>query len=559
MMVALPTPAQSRPEARVFRVEELLAYASAGRIRVPSFQRGFKWEREDVQKLIDSIWRGFPIGTLLVWSKVGEAGRVPLGDLVFEVGEQNNAWLVVDGQQRIVSLVSTLLPRGKRGEKFDLYFDLEASEPNASPVVPLRRSGTPRTYLPLNRVVDSEELLAWIDEHRAALTPEQVRLALRVGKVLREYELPAYVVTINDESVVREIFSRTNSTGKSLDVSDVFNALHAPLGRQPAVSLNDVVHRLRARSLGELDEDQLLRGLLAIAGKDLAGDLQRQMKDVDIPAAIDRVERAMDRVLGFLVQDAGIPHLRLLPYQTPLTVLSAYFDRFPAPSPRARRLLTRWLWRGVVTGELRGDGKGVRPALEALRSGRSDEMSARDVLATVSIQRPVLETSRPFNLRHARSKLSVIALAELRPHDLQTGELLDLAAIFESPGELVPQIVTHRRESVPRDHEADLSSVGNRILHPGIPDGSVLSLLVEAARVQSQLTPPAGAGISPHVLASHGISPEAMRALHDNDRTTFLELRSKHIDAATVRLVDRHAEWKHSDRPSIVALSAEED
>jgi hypothetical protein len=55
------------------------------------------------------------------------------------------------------------------------------------------------------------------------------------------------------------------------------------------------------------------------------------------------------------------------------------------------------------------------------------------------------------------------------------------------------------------------------------------------------------------------VSLEAMRALHDDDRATFLELRGKQIDAATVRLVDRHAEWKHSDRPSISALSAEDD
>jgi hypothetical protein len=184
-MVVVSTPAQPRPEARGFRVEELLAHAGVGRIRVPRFQRGFKWDREDVRKLIDSIWRGYPIGTLLLWSRQGDPGRIPLGDLVFEVAEQNSAWFVVDGQQRIVSLVSTLLPRGGRAEKFDLYFDLETGE-----VVPSRRSGTSSIHLPLNRVVDSEELLAWVDENRAALTPEQVRLAFRVGKSLRESPSP---------------------------------------------------------------------------------------------------------------------------------------------------------------------------------------------------------------------------------------------------------------------------------------------------------------------------------------------------------------------------------
>src|SRR5215510_12245349 len=118
-MVAVPTATLSRPEARVFRVEELLTHARAGRIRVPAFQRGFKWEREDVQKLLDSIWRGYPIGTLLLWQRLGGAGPVKLGELIFEVSEQS-AWFVVDGQQRIVSLVSSLLAHGERSYKFDL-------------------------------------------------------------------------------------------------------------------------------------------------------------------------------------------------------------------------------------------------------------------------------------------------------------------------------------------------------------------------------------------------------------------------------------------------------
>lgn len=552
-MVAVPTMAQSRPEARVFRVEELLTHARAGRIRVPLFQRAFKWERDDVRKLLDSIWRGYPIGTLLLWSKVGEPGRITLGDLIFEVSEQS-AWFVVDGQQRIVSLVSTLFARGHRADKFDLYFDLLKSE-----IVWPGRTGVPATHLPLDRVVDSELLLAWVDDNRAALTPEQVRLAFRVGKALREYEIPAYVVSVDDESVVREIFERTNSTGKALAASDVFNALHAPADRQPAVSLRDVVERLRLRSLGDLEENHVLRALLAIEHKDPSGDLQRQLEGVDIPAAVERVERAVERVFGFLVQDAGIPHLRLLPYYSPLAALSAYFDRFPTPSPRARRLLTRWLWRGNATGELRGDGRGMRPALEAVRAAPDDEVAARDMLTTVATRRPTWKPGAPFNLRYARSRLSVIALADLRPRDLRNAEPIDVGALLDSVHDPAPQIISHRPATMSDEDAAVYSSVGNRILHPEGKGESVLSILIAACKQNQTELPKIASAPSPHVLASHAISDAAMAALRDGDRVGFLRIRRDAIDAATTRLVDRHAEWDHSDRLSLAALTAEDD
>lgn len=539
-MTSVPPAPPSRPEARAFRVEDLLRHASAGRIRVPPFQRGFKWEREDVRKLIDSIWRGYPIGTLLLWSKTGPAGLVPLGDLRFEVSEQGHAWYVVDGQQRIVSLVSTLIPKGARAEKFDLYFDLVAGD-----ITPAPRGPLPATHLPLNRVVDSEELLAWLDENRQSLKPEWVRLALRVGKVLREYEVPAYVVDVEDERVVREIFERTNSSGKPLEVSEVFHALHAPPDGDRSASLKDVVDRLRDRSVGEIEEDHVLRSLLAIEGKDQSGDLHRKLADIDVPAAVARVERALDRVFAFLSQDAGIPHLRLLPYRSPLTVLSTFFNKYPTPPLRARRLLTRWIWRGTAREELRGDRTGMRTALEAVRSATSDEAAAADVLGTVSKARPSVVPRAPFNLRHARPRLQGIAMMEMRPHDLRSGELLDVPALLDTGQDVFPQLLTRRAAEDDEDFSALFSSAGNRFLHP-VPQGASLSSLLQSA-------------LPRHVLASHSVTPEMMLLLRAGDRKGFMTSRRDAIEAAATRLIDSRAEWDHADRPSIPSLSREDD
>jgi len=541
-MVAVPSPPGARPEAKTFRVEDLIRHARAGRLRVPTFQRGFKWAREDVEKLIDSIVRGFPIGTLLLWSRKAPAERVSIGGLEIDVPEQV-AWYVVDGQQRLVSLVSTLIAAAERSTpqydlRFDLYLDLATGK-----VTHGVRGEVPNAYLPLHRLVDSEDLLAWIDDKRLVLTGDEVRQAIRVGRAVREYEVPAYIVEVEDEGVVRQIFERTNNAGKRLDSNEVFNALHAPLDRKPAVRLRDVVERLRARGLGDVDEDHVLNSLLTIVGKGLSGDLQQRLRDVDVPAAIARTERALDGVFGFLAQEGGIPRLRLLPYKSPLMVLSTFYDRFPTPSERARRLLVRWLWRGVVTEELRGDGKGMRPALDALRASTSDEEAATAVLSTVSRVRPVLEWSETFNVGHARPRLLAIAMVELRPQHLETGAPLDIAALLDAGTDVFPQILSRRPAESSPEAAALFSSVGNRLLHPALTGSSFAAAIANA---------------SPAVAVSHGIDEPAVRALA-GDRLAFLALHRQRVEEAAWQVIDNHAEWEHADRLSIEAMSDEEE
>ena len=46
---------------------KLVERIAAGKIRVPRFQRTFVWKQADLLRLLDSILRGFPIGSILVW------------------------------------------------------------------------------------------------------------------------------------------------------------------------------------------------------------------------------------------------------------------------------------------------------------------------------------------------------------------------------------------------------------------------------------------------------------------------------------------------------------
>ena len=73
-------------------------------IALPDLQRQFVWEDTKIRDLLDSLFLGFPVGTLVLWHTADE--REARRPLVLERPGLGATTLVIDGQQR-VSLPST--------------------------------------------------------------------------------------------------------------------------------------------------------------------------------------------------------------------------------------------------------------------------------------------------------------------------------------------------------------------------------------------------------------------------------------------------------------------
>jgi uncharacterized protein with ParB-like and HNH nuclease domain len=67
--------------------------ATHGVLNVPEFQRKYVWRASKVADLVDSLWRGYPIGTLLLWESSYDSPRTALGT-------QGRKLWIIDGQQR---------------------------------------------------------------------------------------------------------------------------------------------------------------------------------------------------------------------------------------------------------------------------------------------------------------------------------------------------------------------------------------------------------------------------------------------------------------------------
>jgi uncharacterized protein with ParB-like and HNH nuclease domain len=109
-------------------VDELVSMIERGELRLPEMQRQYVWRSTRVRDLLDSLYRGYPSGAILLWET---DETVPLQ--AFAVSQEQNPYqttrLLLDGQQRLTSLSAVIRgqPVTVRGRKrpIEILFNLE--------------------------------------------------------------------------------------------------------------------------------------------------------------------------------------------------------------------------------------------------------------------------------------------------------------------------------------------------------------------------------------------------------------------------------------------------
>ena len=123
------------PEPQSFHITDLINDIKRGYIKIPQFQRDFIWSKEKAASLMDSILKGYPIGTMILWKtketlrSIRNLGGInlpetPAGDFI---------QYVLDGQQRLTSIFATLsgakVRRDFKIENFsEIYINLNAAD-----------------------------------------------------------------------------------------------------------------------------------------------------------------------------------------------------------------------------------------------------------------------------------------------------------------------------------------------------------------------------------------------------------------------------------------------
>jgi hypothetical protein len=207
--------------------------STLGNLNVPEFQRKYVWRPSKVVDLVDSLWRGYPIGTLLLWESGYDSPRTALGT-------QGRKLWIVDGQQRVTSLAllfgkkpywwSDTSHWNKLYDRYDVLVNIAKSKDDMefSLINPIRRKAT--EWVSVRRILNSKNLSELAMEVTAKLGDQdrfgEIHEKLQSVKKIESVALYEIIVDHELEDVA-EIFARLNTAGTKIRESDIVIALVA--------------------------------------------------------------------------------------------------------------------------------------------------------------------------------------------------------------------------------------------------------------------------------------------------------------------------------------------
>lgn len=342
---------QPQPSAQSFST--LMHQIETGAIKIPQFQRSFVWDRRKSAKLLDSLLKGYPIGTFIFWKTREELRSIRnLGNIELPPTPKGDyIHYVLDGQQRLTTLFAAAkglnVERDGRSDDFSkMYIDLDGAED---------------VDLVLTDVSEKEQLsfISVRDLLKANFTtlakfPEKYYDKMEAYKrILEGYNFSVILVPEAEIDVATEIFTRINFTGQPLSVFEIMVAKTYSAERDFDLSerTSQLLEELSEVGYGTITDTAILQAVSVIMVKECSKkEILRLDKEGFIdtwPNALEAVRAAVDYFRSYF----KIPVSQLLPYKALLVPFAYFFFRHPRrPSVDEQNHLQDLFWRVSLGG-----------------------------------------------------------------------------------------------------------------------------------------------------------------------------------------------------------------
>jgi hypothetical protein len=313
-------------------VADLVQRFDTGEIRLPLMQRDYVWKPKKVVRLLDSLYRSWPIGSFYVWqTQDGHPTKARVGNLPSRRLDGFYGFLL-DGQQRLTSL-SLAIQGDAAGELPQRgFFDIENEQFYLGAI---KRTITKRILkgdpllVPLSDIIATSsdgdadvfkaiETIVQALREQGKLGKNEMLYPQRLHKVAKMLQRKALCEEFCDdhEEDAFELFSRLNKGGTSLSAGDVEAARLASAATKKIVEpMRSLVAEREMRTLG-INFVFLLRTLVTVhRGNSSFSKLPRSWADDtgEVEASWRRTERALRATAQFVKEDVGWMNRRWLP------------------------------------------------------------------------------------------------------------------------------------------------------------------------------------------------------------------------------------------------------
>lgn len=324
-------------------LREIYAKINNGQYAIPVFQRDYVWKKEQVLELFDSISKGYPIGTIILWK--------PTPDLIIKskdiLTDQKKempvpAYYVLDGRQRLTAFYGTVSSDPNKDECFKLGYNLESESFEFL-------KGNKREVLPLSDIYETFSLLGKLQGFMEMEDTDKGKLyverAKRMNAVLQGYVIGEIFMTdctLDEASIV---FSRINSKGTEISKAFMLQAItYKEGGVLLSDEINEILFALGRYGFDKLSSDDILNCFYQYVGKRFYDTSMEDLEKVDFTPHLQEAGEDILRTVEFLYRDCFVLSSELLPYKKQLIALTSFFKEHKHPTIEQLSELKKWFF-----------------------------------------------------------------------------------------------------------------------------------------------------------------------------------------------------------------------
>lgn len=452
------------PELMKWRIARLHDLLLKKCFAVPKLQRNFVWDSRRAAKLLDSIYRDMPIGSLFLWEMDKKSAHLirQSAEVLPHFHDGNSKiWFVIDGQQRLSVIYQSFEGQTRSndaGREIDfgrLCFVVKPDSDEEYPPRIVYRKPVDRRFVSIRDILAPD----WKKK-----MPTQAKWFLARVRNCREqllkYEVPVVLIRSATLDEIGEVFIRVNSQGMRITSADRAIAL---MGKIDVRAMAEELRlKVRESVFSIRGIDPILMGFNLVAEKPSAdGDppkldvmahrwSRRIENDDDVRNEFKKLwnkyQKGFLAAVQYLHDQFPVYDASYLPSANMLATLAVFFFHHAGqPNTYQRGEIRKWFWATGVGKRYSGAGyhrniMSDAKLFESLARGTKKRFAFPDRLDPQFDIR-----TEEYNSSSARTRAFFCLLAKQRPRYLENGEMIPLGPTVVSQASL-----KHRHHVFPR-------------------------------------------------------------------------------------------------------------